>query len=133
MCPKVGLIREGLGTLWAFERLLSCMGPNMTLKEPRSAEALAAVRAYTALAMRADVHAERRHGDIHFVTVRTLPGFLVIDIPMDLSMSSQVTRGTVPLSTFLAMVHLTKVDLIKYLIDQGIKAIEAHSFISWFL
>ena len=53
---------------------LTCVSPDVALQEPRPGEALSAVGALAALVVRAHVHGVGRHGHVHFVAVRALPG-----------------------------------------------------------
>ncbi len=59
--PQVGLVSEGLGTLWTFEGLLPRVGANVSLQQPRPAEPLATVLALAALVVGTHVHAIGRH------------------------------------------------------------------------
>ena len=95
---QVRLIRERLSTLRAFERLFSGVRSNVPLQQPRPAEALAAVRARTALVVRAHVHAVGRRWDVEFVAVRALAGLLVVDAAVDLAVTGQVAGRAVGLA-----------------------------------
>ncbi len=44
----------------------TCMGPNVTLQEPRSGETLSADVTFARLVVRSQMHGESRHGDIDF-------------------------------------------------------------------
>ena len=56
---------------------LTCVGPNVALQQPRPGEALAAIGAFAALVVGAQVHREGRHGDVRLVAVGALPRLLV--------------------------------------------------------
>lgn len=75
----------------------------MTLQQPWSGEALAAVAALAALAVRAHVHAVGRHAHVHLVAVRTASRLLVGEGAVSLPVSRQVAGGAVR----LAAVHAT--------------------------
>lgn len=86
--PQVALVGEGLGTDWTGEGFLASMRPDVSLKQPRSAEAFAAIGTPATLPVRPDVHAVGGHGYVHLVAVGTLPGRpAVLDATMGLSVS----------------------------------------------
>lgn len=82
------------------------MGPDVSLQQPGSREALAAVRTLAALVVRAHVHGEGRHGDVHLVAVRTTTCLLVGQRAVRLAVSGQVTRRAVAFAALGAAVKL---------------------------
>ena len=89
---QVGLVGKGFGADVAFERLLSRVRANVSLKEPRTRESLAAaVRAFASLGMRLDVHRKGRDGDVDFVAVWAFPGVSFVGgSAVNLAMARQV-------------------------------------------
>ena len=99
------------------------MCADMTLQQPRSAEALAAVLALAALVVRAHVHAVSGHGNVHFVAMRALPGLLVADAAVRLAVTRQVARCAVPLAAFGADVVLFNVNLVPGGVHENIEIV----------
>lgn len=101
---QVGLVGERLGALGALERFLACVRTDVSLQQPGSREALAAEGALAALAVRAHVHREGRHGHVHLGAVRTLASLLVSHAAMRLSVPRKVARRAVPLPALRARI-----------------------------
>ena len=76
----------------------------MTLQQPRSAEGLAADVAAVLEVVGEDVHGERRHADVDFVTVWTLLSRLGVQGPVGLFVSRQVGGGGVVFAALAACV-----------------------------
>lgn len=102
--PQVGFVGKRLVANLARKGLLSGVRADVAVEQPGSAETLAAEGAPAALGMRADVHAESRHGHVHFVTVRTFPRLFVQHGPVRLAVAGEVAAGAVALAAFRANV-----------------------------
>lgn len=74
----------------------------MTLKEPRSAEGLAAHIAFVLEVMGEDVHGQRRHGHVDFIAGGTLAGHLAVQAAVRLLVSAEVGGGGVRLAALVA-------------------------------
>lgn len=97
---------------------LTCMSAYMALQQPRSGEALAAVAALAALAVRPHVHAVGRHAHVDLVAVRTAPRLLVGERAVSLPVSCQVTGRAVRLAAVCAAV-LFYLPLLLLLLDRA--------------
>ena len=126
MRAQVRLVGKRLGTQTTSERLLASVSANVTLKQPRSAEALAAVGACAALVVRAHVHTERRHTDVDFLAVRTLARFFVVHVAVYLLVSRQVAGRTVLLATLATRVNVTDAKTIENLVNKVVEVIEVY-------
>ena len=96
---EVWLVGKCFSTLLALKWFFARVGSDMTLKKPRTWKSLSAKTALAPLVVRPDVHTVGWHGNVDFVAVRTLAGFLVCDWPMSLSVSCEVRAGWVSLPT----------------------------------
>lgn len=74
------------------------MRSDVALQEPWPGKGLAAVRALAALTVRADVHGEGGHRDVHLVTMGTASGLL--EAPMHIMTSMINTSINQCLHTF---------------------------------
>lgn len=101
---QVGLVGEGLGALGALEGLLARVSADVSLQQPGPREALATEGTLAALAVRAHVHREGRHGHVHLGAVRTLARLLVCHAAVRLSVPRKVAGRAVPLPTLWARV-----------------------------
>ena len=132
MRAQVRLVCKRLGTQTTSERLLASVSANVTLKQPRSAEALAAVRACAALVVRAHVHAEGRHADVDFLTVRAFARLFVVHVAVYLLVSRQVAGCTVLLATLATRVHVTDAKTVENLVNKVVEVIEVDiGAVSW--
>lgn len=86
----------------AGKGLLPRVRAHVTLKEPRPAEGLAAHIALVLEVVGEDVHGQRRHGHVHFITGGTLPGHLAVQAAVRLLVSAEVGGGGVCLSALVA-------------------------------
>ncbi len=121
--PQVRLVRERFATLLAAEGLLTSVSSDVALEEPWSAEPLPAVRTLTSLVVCADMHAVRRHRDVHFLAVRAFTGFLVVHTTVGLAMACKVAGGAVTLTALWAGMDLMQIDLPPGLLHQSIEAV----------
>lgn len=74
----------------------------MTLEEPRPAEGLAAHVALVLEVVGEDVHGQRWHGHVHFITGGTLAGHLAVQAAVRLLVSAEVGGGGVRLAALVA-------------------------------
>lgn len=86
----------------AGKGLLPCVRAHVTLKEPRATEGLAAHIALVLEVVGEDVHGQRRHGHIHFITGGTLAGHLAVQAAVRLLVSAEVGGGGVRLAALVA-------------------------------
>lgn len=82
MGPQVGPVGEGSMALVALEGLLARVRPDVALKQPRSAEGLAADFALARQCVRSDVHLEGSHGGVLLAAV--LAAEVVVLVPDNL-------------------------------------------------
>lgn len=75
---------------------------HVTLKEPRPAERLAAHVTFVLEVVGEDVHGQRRHGHVDFVTGGTLAGHLAVQASVRLLVSAEVGGGGVRLAALVA-------------------------------
>lgn len=78
-----------------YQQRVTCVRTYVSLQQPRSGEALAAVVALAPLIVGPHVHAERRHADVDLVAVRASSGLLVAERSVRLTVSGQIRRGRV--------------------------------------
>lgn len=76
MGSEIAPVGERAVAMLTAKRLLAGVGPDVTLKEPRPGERLAARRALARQRMCPDVHLERAQTDVHLLTVFAREGFL---------------------------------------------------------
>ena len=126
MRAQVRLVGKRFGTETTSERLLPSVSANVTLKQPRSAEALAAVRACAALVMRAHVHTEGRHTNVDFLAVRTFARLFVVHVAVYLLVSRQVAGCTVLLATLATRVHVTDAKTVENFVNKVVQMIEVY-------
>lgn len=86
----------------AGKGLLPRVRAHVTLEEPRAAEGLAAHLALVLEVVGEDVHGQRRHGHVHFVTGGTLAGHLAVQAAVCLLVSAEVGGGGVRLAALVA-------------------------------
>lgn len=76
----------------------------MTLKEPGSAECLAAYVALVAQVVSEHVHGECRHGYVRLMTGGALPGLLAVQTAVRLLVATQVGGGGIGFAALAARV-----------------------------
>lgn len=86
----------------AGEGLLTRVRAHVTLQEPRAAEGLAAHVTLVLEVVGEDVHGQRGHGHIHFVTGGTLAGHLAVQAAVRLLVSAEVGGCGVRLPALVA-------------------------------
>lgn len=86
----------------AGEGLLTRVRAHVTLQEPRAAEGLAAHVTLVLEVVGEDVHGQRWHGHIHFVTGGTLAGHLAVQAAVRLLVSAEVGGCGVRLPALVA-------------------------------
>ena len=106
MGTQIRLVGEGFVADCALEGFFTCMSTYVPLQQPWPREALATVMALAPLIMCPDVHAERRHTNIHLVAMWTPPCFLIAKGPMRLSVSGQIGGGRVLFTAIRTLVVL---------------------------
>lgn len=82
----------------------TCVRANVSLEQPRSREALAAVVALAALVVRAHVHGEGGHADVELVAVGAAARLFVRRAPVRLAVTREIARRAVPLAAVRALV-----------------------------
>lgn len=86
----------------AGEGLLTRVRAHVTLQEPRAAEGLAAHVTLVLEVVGEDVHGQRGHGHVHFVTGGTLAGHLAVQAAVRLLVSAEVGGCGVRLPALVA-------------------------------
>lgn len=99
---EVWTVGKGFATVGAGKGLFPRVWPHMTLKEPRPAEGLAAHVALVLEVVGEDVHGQRRHGHVDFITGGTLAGHLAVQAAVRLLVSAEVGGGGVRLAALVA-------------------------------
>lgn len=99
---EVWTVSKGFATVGAGKRLLPRVRAHVTLKEPRSAEGLAAHIAFVLEVVGEDVHGQCGHWHIHFTTGGTLAGHLAVQAAVRLLVSAEVGGGGVRLAALVA-------------------------------
>ena len=89
-----------------YGSLLTRVGSNVSLQQPRPREALAAEVALAALVVGAHVHAVGGYADVHLVAVGTAAGLFVAERAVGLPVPRQIGRGRVFLAAVRALVFL---------------------------
>lgn len=96
----------------AGKGLLPRVRAHVTLKKPRAAEGLAAHIALVLEVVGKNVHGQRRHGHIHFITGGTLAGHLAVQAAVRLLVSAEVGGGGVCLAALVAGVASARSPLL---------------------
>ena len=69
MSPQVGLVGKGPGAVGAGEGLLTSVGANMTLQQPRAGEGFSTHVAFAGQGVCANVHLECTQGRVSLVAI----------------------------------------------------------------
>ena len=99
---EVWTVSKGFATVCAGKGLLPRVRAHVALKEPRPAEGFAAHIALVLEVVGEDVHGQRRHGHVHFITGGTLAGHLAVQAAVRLLVSAKVGGGGVGLAALVA-------------------------------
>ena len=96
---QVALVCKRLAALVALERLLTSVGPDVALEQPRPGEGFVAHGALVAKVVGQHVHRQRWHGHVHLAADVTLLGRVGVQTPVGLLVAAQVGAGGVVLAT----------------------------------
>lgn len=96
--PQIRTIGERLAAVSASVGLLAGVATQMTLKQPRPREHLAADPATMRQLVRQNVHRQSGHTDVRLAALDALLGRLRVDAAMRLLVPRQIRRGRVLLA-----------------------------------
>ena len=89
--PEVGAVGERLLTDGAQVRLVTSVGAQVALQQPRSREGLVAHRAFVAEIVRKHMHGQCRHGHVHLAANVALFGAVGVKGSVCLLVTAEVT------------------------------------------